>query len=168
MTNPGVQLILRIPDLESPKHITFVKHKLTMKTIGFLSLQSVEFGSISATLRLPSCDSLHVLFLTNCLGLICFGEYKNLKSLKVSRCPNLSTAGKMENLTTLYARVVRRSFLQSISTERLITLTLYYHIDYFMQNINSFRILRELVVILDGFSETNYHLPQLPLPLLDV
>jgi hypothetical protein len=167
MTNPGMQLILRIPDVESPKRITSVEQGLTMNSIGFLSLHSVGFG-ISVILHLPSCASLQALFLDNCPGLISLGEYKNLKTLKVNSCPNLSTAGKMETLTTFYARVVRQSFLKSLSTESLTNLTLYSHIDYFRQNMNSFLNLRELILFLSVIQAgINSHLPQLPLPLLE-
>jgi hypothetical protein len=161
MANPGMQLILKNPDLESPSFVS-LQHELTMNAVGFLSLHCVSDA-------LPSCASLHVLFLDNCPGLISLGEYKNLKTLKFRCCPNLLSFGKMENLTAVHSGYgVEKSLLQSISSEKLISLTLYSHIDYFLQNMNSFLNLRELVLILNVTQAgINYHLPQLPLPLLE-
>jgi hypothetical protein len=167
MTNPGMQLILKIPDLESPKRITSVEQGLTMNTIGFLSLQCSRSGPISMSFRLPSCDSLHTLFLDDCPGIISLGEYKHLKTLKVHRCTNLLSAGKMEKLTTFYGNGIQRSFLQSISSEKLISLTLYSHIAPFLRIINRFQQLRELVLVLDIHTALDFHLPKLFLPFLE-
>jgi hypothetical protein len=169
LVNAGMQLILKIPDLEKPIRIVSIEQELPLNCLGFLSLQCLRFHGTPANVlmkSLPSCDSLQSLFLDDCRSLVSLGEYKNLKTLKVRLCPNLLSAGKMDNLTTFYGNAVQRSFLQSISFDKLVSLILYYHIDHLLENISKFQNLRQLVVVIDVAS-TNFHLPQLTLPLLE-